>query len=193
MLGLVAQANDAAAGTIRIAQLQRAGTEIATTPISTYDGTVQHERATVSGLLRARSARLAADRADDRSSGDLTRRAVVFVAAESATSALGAFPKALEGGPANVDVYLGVRDGKSVYAGISNNIDRRALQHGDRFDQLRQVTTTPVTRGQARSIEQALISRNPDSRTRSTASARNEPYQQAVDWGNAWLDANGYP
>jgi hypothetical protein len=68
-------------------------------------------------------------------------------AAESATSALRSFPEALEGGPANVDVYLGVRDGKSFYTGISNNIGRRALQHGDRFDELRQVTTTPVTRG----------------------------------------------
>ena len=112
-------------------------------------------------------------------------------AAESATSAL---PSALEGGPANVDVYLGVRDGKSVYTGISNNIERRALQHGDRFDQLRQVTAAPVTRGQARSIEQALITRNPGFENKINNISPNQPYyQQAVDWGNAWLDANGYP
>ena len=113
-----------------------------------------------------------------------------FVAAKGVSAAL---PEALSGG-ADTYVYIGVRDGKSVYTGITNNLARRGAQHAERFDYLDQVTDTPVTRGQARSIEQALITRNPGFENKINSISPNQPYyQQAVDWGNAWLDANGYP
>lgn len=80
---------------------------------------------------------------------------------EVAANALPALPKALSGGAADTYVYFGTRGGKNVYTGITNNLTRRGAQHGERFDQLVRVTNEPVTRGQARSIEQALIARNP--------------------------------
>jgi hypothetical protein len=108
--------------------------------------------------------------------------------------ALPTFPKALAGGPANTHVYLGIRNGKPVYAGITTNIDRRSSQHGARFDQLQQVTTAPLTRGQARAIEQALIERNGASFENkiNSISPTHSYYDDAVSWGEAWLSQNGF-
>ncbi|EOF5101369.1 RHS repeat-associated core domain-containing protein, partial [Salmonella enterica] len=61
----------------------------------------------------------------------------------------------------NTHVYIGYRDGKPVYVGISKDVDTRAGQHGDRFDRLVPLTDTPLNRGHARSIEQAIIHNNP--------------------------------
>jgi hypothetical protein len=75
---------------------------------------------------------------------------------------------------------------------FSNNVARRAGEHGDRFD-LETITSSPVTRGQARSIEQALIVRNPGFENQINSINPSQPYyQQAVDWGNSWLKANGF-
>lgn len=64
---------------------------------------------------------------------------------------LPSLPSRLAGGPKNVNVYQGIDEsGEAVYSGISNNLRRRAAQHGDRFTALDPVTTAPVTRGQAR-------------------------------------------
>ncbi len=101
-------------------------------------------------------------------------------------------PKALAGGPADVHVYHGVRDGRNVYVGLTSDLARRQAQHGDRFV-LEQITDTAVTRGQARAIEEALILRNPGfENIRHSISPRLAHYRQAVDWGNAWLRRNGY-
>jgi hypothetical protein len=92
-----------------------------------------------------------------------------------------------------VYVYFGVRNGKRVYAGITNNLARRATEHGARFDGLRAVTGSSVTRGQARAVEQALIVRNPGFRNIKNSIDPSHPwYQQAVDWGEAWLQAHGF-
>lgn len=100
-------------------------------------------------------------------------------------------PSALKGGPADVDVYYGTVGGKPVYAGITNNIDRRAAQHGDRF-QLDPVTTSGVTRGEARAIEQALIKRNPGFLNKINSISPKHPYyDEAVGWGEDWLRRNG--
>src|SRR5690606_37972153 len=56
-------------------------------------------------------------------------------------------------------VYLGYRDGKAVYCGISCNVARRDAQHGTRFKA--EAFTQMMPRGQARAIEQAMILRNP--------------------------------
>lgn len=114
------------------------------------------------------------------------------VAAKAADDLLPAFPKALAGGPANVHVYHGVRDGKNVYVGLTNDLARRQAQHADRFV-LEQITDRAVTRGQARAIEEALILRNPGfENVRHSISPKHAYYRQAVDWGNAWLRRNGY-
>jgi hypothetical protein len=132
----------------------------------------------------------------------ITRRVAAFaydriavatgVAAKSADELL-ALPKALQGGPANVHVYYGVRNGQGrVYSGISNDVARRQAQHGDRFV-LEPITTEGVTRGQARAIEEALIVRNPGfENIRHSISPKHAYYQDAVDWGNAWLRAHGH-
>ncbi len=77
--------------------------------------------------------------------------------------------------------------------GITYDVERRQREHGiDRFI-LDPVTTDPVPRGQARAIEQALIERNPGfSEKVNSISPRRSYYQDAVDWGEAWLRANGY-
>lgn len=100
-------------------------------------------------------------------------------------------PNALRGGEATTDVYLGVRDGKEVYVGITNNLQRRQAQHADRFD-LAGITGSPLTRGEARAVEQALIVRNPGfDNVRNSISPRHAWYGDAVAWGEAWLRANG--
>jgi hypothetical protein len=107
------------------------------------------------------------------------------------TPATSSLPAALRGGAADVHVYFGVRNRVRVYVGITNNMVRRARQHGTRF-RLEQITTTPVTRGQARAIEQALIVRSRGFENRiNSISPTHSYYAQAVRWGEAWLSANG--
>ncbi|MXG88414.1 DNRLRE domain-containing protein [Nocardioides flavescens] len=109
----------------------------------------------------------------------------------SIARALPSFPRALAGGAADTHVYFGLVNGKPVYAGITNNFARRQAQHGSRFV-LDQITTAPVTRGQARAIEQALIVRNPGFQNKINSISPKHPYyQEAVGWGEAWLVQNG--
>jgi RHS repeat-associated protein len=113
------------------------------------------------------------------------------VAAE-AKAASKTLPAALQGGEATVHVYFGVRNGERVYVGITNDLARRQSEHGDRFI-LQAITQTPVTRGEARAIEQALIQANPGfENVRNSISPRHSYYQQAVEWGQAWLKNAGY-
>jgi hypothetical protein len=87
---------------------------------------------------------------------------------------------------------LGIRDGNLVLTCITNNLARRQAQHGDRFV-LQQVTSDSLMRGQARAIEQALIVRNPCFENAiNSISPRHSYDPQTVDWGEAWLRANGY-
>lgn len=116
-----------------------------------------------------------------------------YKAADAAAKALPELPKALSGGRADTYVYYGTRDGKYVYTGITKNPDRRAAQHGERFDYLDQITDAPVTRGQARAIEQALIVRNPGFENKiNSISPKHTYYNDAINWGEAWLRQNGY-
>jgi RHS repeat-associated protein len=112
-------------------------------------------------------------------------------AANAGVRALPSLPKALSGGPANVHVYYGVRDGQNVYVGITNNIGRRTTQHADRFVP-RPITTDPLTRGQARAVEEALTLRNPGFENKiHSISPTHSYYDDAVSWGQAWLRQNG--
>jgi hypothetical protein len=133
----------------------------------------------------------------------MQQNAVMHAASEAATQTIGqqnqasaagtslALPAALAGGLANTDVYIGNSAGSEVYAGITNDLDRRAKQHGDRFA-IRAITNEPVVRGAARAIEQALIVRNPNFENKINSISPKRPfYQDAVDWGEAWLKGNG--
>ena len=107
-------------------------------------------------------------------------KALKQVAAGGAARAL---PSALRGGEATTHVYFGVRNGERVYVGITNDIARRAAEHGSRF-RLQPITTSPVTRGEARAIEQALINRNPGfANIRNSISPNHSWYGEAVEWG----------
>ena len=86
-----------------------------------------------------------------------------------------------------------MRNGTAIYTGITNNIGRRAGQHGNRFDGLEKITDVAVTRGQARAIEQALIIRNPGFNNKiNSISPKHSYYDDAVSWGEAWLVRSGY-
>jgi len=121
---------------------------------------------------------------------ELLATGLVALAARGAATV--ELPAALQGGSASVDVYLGVRGGNAVYAGITNDIVRRQGQHGARFV-LQKITGAQVARGEARAIEEALIVRNPHfENIRHSISPRHPYYQQAVNWGESWLKSHGY-
>jgi hypothetical protein len=77
--------------------------------------------------------------------------------------------------------------------GITKNLKARGDQHAERFDELLAITKEPLTRGQARAVEQALILRNPGFENKINSISPKRPhYQDAVNWGEAWLKQNGY-
>ena len=89
-------------------------------------------------------------------------------------------------------VYRGFRNGEAAYCGISCNVSRRDVQHGDRFDISAMSPMMP--RGQARAIEQAMILRNPQfENLRNSISPAHAYYNDAVRWGESWLQSNGFP
>lgn len=97
----------------------------------------------------------------------------------------------LSQGIKNTQVYFGVKNGKNVYVGISNNIARREQQHGERFDKLMPITTSPLTRREARSIEQVLIEQNPRFLNKINSIAKSQDwYDEAVQWGSEWIKNN---
>jgi hypothetical protein len=118
-----------------------------------------------------------------------------MIAARPAASTARVLPSELAAGrnaQSGVHVYHGVDAGKPVYAGITDDLARRQLQHGDRFvlDQL--TPAAGVTRGQARAIEEALIVRNPAFQNlRHEISPSHSWYQDALDWGDDWLRGQG--
>jgi len=117
--------------------------------------------------------------------------------AKVAEAVMPALPKALQGGPANVRVYFGVRLHQRVYVGITTDIERRQAEHGARFV-MREITTSPLTLGEARAVEQALIKRYGLQKhggkflnKRNEISPDRGYYNQAVAYGEAWLAKMG--
>jgi hypothetical protein len=71
-------------------------------------------------------------------------------------------------------------------------VQGQAADYASRF-LLQPITTSPVTRGEARAIEQALINRNPGfENIRNSISPNHSWYGEAVEWGEAWLKAEGH-
>ncbi len=53
-------------------------------------------------------------------------------------------------------------------------------------------TTSPLTRGEARAVEQAMIERNPGFENKiNSISPNHDWFDQAVEWGENWLRSNG--
>ena len=101
-------------------------------------------------------------------------------------------PNSLLQGDSNTRVYLGIIDGEPDYVGIAYDVERRQSQHGDRFDYLREIKTEPLTRRQARAIEQAMIKNHPEySNKINSISTKRDWYNDAVTWGEAWLREHG--
>ena len=107
-------------------------------------------------------------------------------------SGSGSVPNSLLQGDPNTRVYLGIIDGEPDYVGIAYDVERRQSQHGDRFDYLREITTEPLTRRQARAIEQAMIKNHLEySNKINSISTKRDWYNDAVTWGEAWLREHG--
>ena len=95
-------------------------------------------------------------------------------------------------GPADTYVYKGVRNGVDNYVGITNNVNRRTAEHGERFSRLQLISDAPLTRGQAKAVEQVLKENNPNfSNIRNSISPLKSWYSDAIDWGKAWLRERG--
>jgi hypothetical protein len=102
-------------------------------------------------------------------------------------------PESLLKGKADTRVYFGVKNGKNDYVGITKDLKKRQYQHGDRFDVLKEITTEPVTRRQARAIEQVLIEDNPQfSNKINSISPNRDWYNDAISWARKWLSEHGY-
>ncbi len=123
-------------------------------------------------------------------------RLIAKTGTDAALGAMPALPKELAGGKADVVIYKGYDDtGKEVYAGITNDLNRRKKQHGDRFDPVK-ISDELLTRGQARSVEQALIVRAREGglnyqNKRNEISPKRDFFLDAVVWGETWLQQRG--
>ncbi|MBS3120746.1 hypothetical protein J4420_03445 [Candidatus Woesearchaeota archaeon] len=97
----------------------------------------------------------------------------------------------LRKGPANVNVYSGIKDEIRSYVGITNDLVRRLVEHKPRFDELRPISVD-LTRGQARAVEQAVINSIPKLQNKiNSISSGKVYYQEAVKWGSNFLQSIG--
>jgi Mg-chelatase subunit ChlD len=106
------------------------------------------------------------------------------------------FPKILDGGPIKTVVYFGFDpiSSKAVYVGITKDFTRRSGQWTGIY-RIERIKTgmSPVSRGQARAIEEALIVQA-GSRFNNkihSISPTHPYYSDALAWGEDWLIANG--
>jgi len=101
-------------------------------------------------------------------------------------------PSALLVGRANTHVYLGFRKGIPVYVGITKSPAARQAAHAERFT-LRLINKEPLTRRQARAIEQSIIEKNPQFENKiNSISPSRSWYKEAREWGDNWLKENGF-
>jgi RHS repeat-associated protein len=95
-----------------------------------------------------------------------------------------------------VHVYQIVKDGKVIYVGITNSLERRAIEHGMDLEKV----TTMGTRLDARAVEQALIQRHGLEKNGGTLmnkinsiSPRNPGFADYVKMGIDVLTSIHYP
>ncbi|WP_407319894.1 hypothetical protein UQW22_05430 [Isoptericola halotolerans] len=124
-------------------------------------------------------------------------RLIAKTGADAALGNMPALPKELAGGKAEVVIYKGIDDsGTEVYAGITNNFEKRSYQHRDRDFTPAKISDELLTRGEARSVEQALIVRAREGglnyqNKRNEISPKHDYYLDAVVWGESWLQQRG--
>ena len=101
-------------------------------------------------------------------------------------------PAALRKGPADTYVYSGLKKGILRYVGITRQkVSVREAQHGGKY--VLEEMGGPFQRGAARAIEQAQKVLNPQfDNIRNSISPLHKYYDQAVEFGKAWLKANGF-
>lgn len=89
-------------------------------------------------------------------------------------------------------VYMGYKAGKPAYVGITKDLACRTRDHGARFDAFEKVTTAPVTRDQARALEQYILKNNPhfENKINSIAPSRTW-YNEAMKWAESWFNGGG--
>ncbi|MFT7650282.1 MAG: hypothetical protein ACI8Y4_005051 [Candidatus Poriferisodalaceae bacterium] len=105
---------------------------------------------------------------------------------------LASFPAELSGGPIDTYVYRGFDHTGLVHVGITDDLDRRALEQIDRFN-VWEISVTPLERGQARAIGQAIIIGNPQfENLNNSISPAHSYYDDAVAWGEDWLFLNDF-
>lgn len=124
--------------------------------------------------------------------GTTFRGCQVFLPVNANNSTLPAFdvPAELAGGAVDTYVYLGYIDGVGSYVGSTNDLTRVI---DERFDTIREITVMPVTRGQARAIEQAILEVQTGFVNEVNSISPVHPYfAAAVEWGDAWLALNGF-
>ena len=96
----------------------------------------------------------------------------------------------LSKGPKDVFVYCGERGGERVYVGITNNISRRSAEHGIRFEVKKFMG--PMTRRQARAVEQVIHERNPQfENIYNSISPKRDIYEGVRQWGEGQLGGKG--
>ncbi|MBW7877612.1 MAG: hypothetical protein H3C47_16670, partial [Candidatus Cloacimonetes bacterium] len=105
----------------------------------------------------------------------------------------------LNNGDENVQVYLGRnRTGEPVYVGISNDVNRRQIEHGDRF-RIDPIADEKLTRMQAKAIEEYYIEvgnfhnkKSPLMENRKhSISLKNKDYEHYQDFARDWLQKRG--
>ena len=92
-------------------------------------------------------------------------------------------------GKSNYSNYM-----SKVYAGITNDFERRIDQHGGIHGKLKKLENTGnLTRNQSRCVEQAIIKNtgidNLNNKINSIDPKR-DIYQEAVEWGEDWIKKN---
>jgi hypothetical protein len=113
--------------------------------------------------------------------------------ASSASRLSAKFNSWLRKGPKNVNVYIGTRNGKAVYVGVSNDTARRAAEHGESFV-LQSITNTPLTRNEARALEQLIIENNSQfENLRNSISPLRDIYDDALNWARDFASTSGIP
>jgi RHS repeat-associated protein len=141
--------------------------------------------ATVSWIPDAANAGISVARGDTKGAALSAAAMVPFLGAGANLARIARDTKAAK-------VYLGyTKAGEAVYVGITNNLERRAAEHGDRF--IIDAISDWMPRDAARAIEQAIIERSPGFLNVINSISPNNPiYSNAVAFGEAWLKKHGF-
>lgn len=101
-------------------------------------------------------------------------------------------PAALDGGIQDTYVYLGYNEAnEAIFVGITRDLDSAFLDQ--RFVGIREVSVTPLTRGQALAVQQAVLEVEPGLINELNAiSPFVAHFDDSVSWGRAWLQLNGW-